>query len=101
MAYIEDILMEEEKRFLQAKAAYEADLAVYPKGSIVWKKIGGRKYPYLVYRLEGKVKTEYISEENLAELEKQITLRRQAKASLKDINENLKIVQRALRHKSS
>ena len=99
MAYIADILLEEEKRFLQAKTAYEADLVRYPKGTIIWKKISGRAYPYLVYRVDGKVKTDYISEAELPEIEEQVRLRRQAKEALKNINANLKIVQRALGHK--
>ncbi len=96
MGYIEGMLIQERERLLEAKLAYEADLASSIKGVIVYKKTGKRKYPYLTWREGNKVKTKYIKQDELESIQHNISLREHAQNSLKNINENLYTIEHGI-----
>ena len=54
---IKSILAEEVERSKQMESLYKKELKALPKGSIQMKKIRGKEYPYLCYRVGSKVKT--------------------------------------------
>ena len=88
--YIKGILDEEKSRLENKKEHYEKRLESLPKGSIVYKKINDKKYPYLVFRENKKVVTKYISKNELNAVLEQLEDRKRVKEALKNINENLK-----------
>ena len=57
---IKSVLKEELANSCRMKLRYEQDLAKLPRGSLVRRIIKGREYYYLVYREEGKVKSDYM-----------------------------------------
>ena len=63
---------------LREKTSYQSSLAVLKDGYISTKTISNKKYAYLQYRVDGKLISEYIGEENLpvirAELDKRASL---------------------------
>lgn len=63
-----------------------------PKGSIVYKNISNKKYLYLVFRNGKKINTKYIKKDDLAELIEQLEERKQIGQALKNINHNLKVL---------
>ena len=56
---IKSVLKEELVNSGRMKQRYEQELAKLPRGSLVKRTIKGHEYVYLVYRNEGKVKSEY------------------------------------------
>ena len=55
---IKSILKEELANSGRMKQRYEQELAKLPTGSLVKRIIKGHEYVYLVYRKDGKVKTD-------------------------------------------
>jgi hypothetical protein len=92
MAVLSEMFKEEKERLLRIKKFYMGKTQDLPKGSIIFKKRGRRKYPYLVYRDNKKVKTDYLkcSEDELKELEFKIKKRKKYQNLLKDIEKDLK-----------
>jgi len=56
---IKGVLREELANSLRMQKRYEAELAKLRKGSLVKRRIKGNVYYYLVYRENGKVRSEY------------------------------------------
>lgn len=98
MAYIEGILEDEKERLLEQKYDYENKIISLPKGVIVYKKIKGKKYPYLVFREKGKVKTVYIKENELKYFNEQIEDRKRMEEALKNIKANLKAIGKVIKN---
>ena len=90
MPYIKNVLNEEKSRLENKKEHYEKRLELLPKGSIVYKKINDKKYPYLVFRKNKKVVTKYIRENELNKLLEQLEDSKRVRDALKNIKENLK-----------
>lgn len=67
---IKSVLREELQNSLRMKETYEKELAKLPKGSLVKRNIKGHDYYYLVYRDEGKVRSDYRGKVSLAEIRK-------------------------------
>jgi len=67
---IKDVLREELERSLQMQKDYDRELAKLPRGSLVRRLIKGHVYFYLVYREDGKVRTEYRGQASKEEIEK-------------------------------
>lgn len=97
MVYIEGILADEKARLLEKKQDYEAKMKLLPRGSIVHKKIGGKSYPYLMFRENMKVKTVYIKNIDFDSISKQIEDRRRMEKALKNIKENLKVIAKVIK----
>ena len=67
---IKSILREELENSLRMKEKYERELSKLPKGSLVKRIIKGHEYYYLVYREEGKVKSDYRGKVSKSEIQK-------------------------------
>lgn len=60
-------------------------ISVLPKGSIVYKNIKGRKWPYLQWTEGGKSKSQFIKEEEFDTIQAQVTQRKDLQAELKSL----------------
>ncbi len=74
----------------------EERIAKFPKGSICYKRIKGKKWPYLQWTEGGKSKSVYIKKEELAAVEAQVKerkeLQRQVKALKSELPSNEKYI---------
>ena len=93
MAVLEEMFKEEKERLLRMRKFYAGKILELPKGSIIFKKRGKRKYPYLLYREKDKVKTDYIkcSADELKDLEHKIKKRKKYLELLREIDKDLKV----------
>lgn len=97
MAYIYGVMVEEYGRLKEKKDDFEMKMQALPKGSIVQKKINGKSYSYLMYKENGKVKTEYVKQDCLEELQKQIERRKRLQSDIKSINADMKILEKVVK----
>ena len=56
---IKGVLREELANSLRMQERYEQELSKLPKGSLVKRRIRSHDYHYLVYREDGKVRSDY------------------------------------------
>lgn len=93
MAVLNEMFKEEKERLIKMKQFYIDKVLGLPKGSIVFKNRGDKKYPYLVYRIGKEIKTDYIkfSNEELKKLQLNIKKRRKYLKLLKEIEKDLKV----------
>ena len=96
MAVLKEMFKEEKERLLKMKKFYIDKIQELPKGSIVFKNRGNRRYPYLVYRIGEKVKTDYlkVNADELKEIEFKINKRKKYIKLIKDINNDLRVLGR-------
>ena len=97
MPVIHDALREELERLLEKEQAYKKQLSLLPKGRIHDKSIGGKKYPYLTYREDGKVKSRYVKPEELEQVMAQVEQRQQHEKSLKSIRADLRVIRKVVK----
>lgn len=86
MSDIKSILKEEKERLQKLEKRYEAEISKLPSGTFAVKTRNGKKYAYRAYRLDEKVKTDYIGpvdNDRSRELEKLISRRRELEELLK------------------
>jgi len=96
---VEGVLKEELERLGEVEKGYREAIRKLPKGSLQQKHIKGYVYPYLVYRKESEVVSEYkghFSPAELKKLEQDIELRRRYEKLLKEARENKKKIMRML-----
>ena len=79
-----DIIFEY-KELLAQKLEIEQKLSVLPKGYISKKTIGGKQYLYLQTRNGDTVESKYIKAEEVEEIAKQLSLRKDYEAQLPEI----------------
>lgn len=79
-----DIIFEY-KELLASKLEIEQKLNVLPKGYISKKTIGGKQYLYLQTRNGDTVESKYIKAEEVEEITKQLSLRKEYEAALPEI----------------
>ncbi len=93
MPVLKEMLIEERKRLLKMRKFYKDKILASPKGSILYKQRGARKYPYLVYRDGEKVKTAYLKldSNSLEKLKLNLKKRKKYLKLLKEIEKDLKI----------
>ena len=93
MAVLKEMFKEEKERLIKMKKFYMDKIMELPKGSIVFKKRGAKKYPYLVYRTGKKIKTDYLklNDDELKELKLNINKRKKYLKLLKEIEKDLKV----------
>jgi beta-galactosidase GanA len=93
MAVLKEMFREEKERLLRMKKFYVGKILELPKGSIIFKKRGKRKYPYLIYREKNKVKTDYLKFNNdeIKDLEFKIKKRKKYLKLLREIEKDLKV----------
>ena len=97
MPVIHDALREEFDRLLEKEQAYKEQLSLLPKGQIHDKLISGKKYPYLTYREEGKVKSRYVKPEELEQVMAQVEQRQQYEKTLKSIRADLRVIRKVVK----
>jgi len=93
MAVLKEMFKEEKERLIKMKKFYMDKIMELPKGSIVFKKRGDKKYPYLIYRTGKKIKTDYLKLNNdeLKELKLNTNKRKKYLKLLKEIEKDLKV----------
>jgi hypothetical protein len=93
MAILKEMFKEEKERLIKMKKFYMDKIMELPKGSIVFKKRGDKKYPYLIYRTGKKIKTDYLKLNNdeLKELKLNTNKRKKYLKLLKEIEKDLKV----------
>ena len=97
MPVIHDSLREELERLLEKEQAYKTQLALLPKGRVYNKLIGGKKYPYLTYREDGKVKSRYVKSEELDQVRAQVEQRQQVEKTLKSLRADLRVIRKVVK----
>lgn len=97
MSVLDDVLREEHDRLIVMRDAMSGEIAELPRGYISRKRISGREYCYLQKRIGGKIVSSFIKRDDVPALEKQINRRRQLKASLREVDENLKKIRRVVK----
>ena len=74
---------------LHDKVESQNELSKLKNGYISTKTISGKKYSYLQYRIDGKLLSEYIREENLPAVRDELNQRTIILERLREINERL------------
>lgn len=97
MPIIHEALKEELVRLQEKERVYETQLALLPKGRIQHKLIGGKLYPYLTYREDGKVKTRYVKSEELEQVRALVEQRQQYERALKSIRMDLRVIRKVVK----
>ena len=95
MDVLRGILSESKEYYRDAKNKIEKRLAGLPEGSIKRRKIAGKKYYYLQYRVGSKVTHKYLGKDRPEDLLKQLNERMALKAELKKVTEALRILKRS------
>jgi hypothetical protein len=85
MSILSEILNEEYERLNKTIASYKAMAEDLPKGSIREKLINGKRYKYLQWRDNDRVKSKYINPEELASLSEKIEQRRGYEKEIKSL----------------
>ncbi len=101
MSIVMDVMKDELKRNLEMQDAYNKEIASLPKGKIIIKKIRNREYLYLLYRANGKVKTDYIgSKEKIATetIQEEIDRRKYYQGTLKQLVREEKEIRKVLKN---
>ncbi|MFC1699930.1 hypothetical protein ACFL1I_08285 [Candidatus Omnitrophota bacterium] len=103
MGVIKGVLREELENSIRLIKDYQQALKKHPGGSLIRKKIKGRKYYYLAYREGNKVKFIYkgkkISKEDLEQLQKSKQLRLKYKKLIQKLNKRIKYLRKVIRGK--
>ena len=88
------VLEEEKQRNLEMQEVYKKEIESLCKGSIMARKISGKKYYYLKYRDDGKVKQKYIGkdEEKIKSLEKEIKKRKKYEEILRRLKKEYRMI---------
>ncbi|MCL4385166.1 MAG: hypothetical protein M1326_02485 [Cyanobacteria bacterium] len=93
MAVLKEMFKEEKERLIKMKKFYVDKISELPKGSVVLKLRGDKKYPYLVYRSGKIIKTDYLklSNDSLKKLKLNIEKRKKYLTLLREIEKDLKM----------
>lgn len=97
MSVLDDVLEEEYSRLTRMRDRVSEEYSDLPKGYISKKKINGCDYYYLQFREGGKVVSHYIASNELDDLQSAINRRKDLKEMLKNIDAEMKKIERALR----
>ena len=103
MSIVFGVLQEEYERLQQLAAKYRENIAGLPKGSLQIKQRQGQSYVYLTYREQRKVISQYIGKagsQQVEELVKQMSVRKQYEQKLKQVSYDLQEIRRILHGKS-
>jgi len=104
MGIIRGILKEELERLEELSVFYKKKISEYPQGSISVKERSGKRYIYLAHREDKKIVFDYIGKdipEVRKTIKEELQQRREYQAKLRQVKENLKEVERALRGKKA
>lgn len=101
MAILKGILKDSLDYYLDLDRRLRARLKELPRGSLLKRRIGRKDYYYLVSRNGSRVISRYVGKEKPIELEKQIEERRLIRRQMKEIQENLRMLERLEGRKKS
>lgn len=90
-----DIIVNEYQRLLLKKNEIEQTLPYLPEGYISTKTIKGKQYCYLQYRVDGKITSKYLRENEIDTIKEQISRCKKYKAELPKIEVRLKELEQA------
>lgn len=78
--------------------SYEKQLSSLPRGLLQVKERNGKKYFYLSYRLDGKVVSKYVGNDEsiVVDLKERLNRRKNIENLLKRIKNELRLMNRAL-----
>ena len=99
MSYIKNIMMEEHQRLQALSKKYSDIIASFPRGAASIKKRNNHDYLYLASRKDGKVTFNYIgpvASEKTREILEQVNARKQYELKLKQVNQDLKEIERVV-----
>ncbi len=100
---IKSVLKEELANSSRMKQRYEQELAKLPTGSLVKRIIKGHEYFYLVYRKDGKVKSDYkgisVSVADLERYREAKLLRSKYRHALSQVKKQIRFLEGVLRGK--
>lgn len=96
MSAFEEVMIEEYERSIKIYRLLAEEIEMLPKGSIQKKIINNKNYSYLMYREGSKIKSKYVAEEELEELNKKIQRRKENIIALKEIKKSLQQIEKAL-----
>ena len=78
------LLEEEKERNLERQEAYKEEIDQLPKGSLVIREVGNKKYYYLYYRCGYKMKSKYLKVgTDIEEIKEQIAKRKHYEGLIK------------------
>ncbi len=101
---IKSVLKEELENSLRMQKRYERELSKLPKGSISKRNIKGHEYYYLVYREDGKFKSEYkgksVSASELKKYSQAKELRSKYRNLLSQLKKQIRYLKGTLRGKA-
>lgn len=96
LSILEEQLLDEYFRCKRNLVIQGKEIQNYKRGYISYKKIGKKKYPYLQWRDNDKIHSEYIKKENLAEVIKQLEFRNEWEQSIKNLHRSIEQITKAL-----
>jgi hypothetical protein len=100
---IKNVLREELENSQRIQKRYEHELSKLPKGSISKRSIKGNIYYYLVYRENGKFKSEYkgksVSPKELEKYNEAKIMRAKYRKSISKLKKQIRYLKGALRGK--
>lgn len=97
MSVLDEVLKEEYSRLVRMKDRMQAEYSELPKGYISRKKINGYECYYLQYRDGSKIVSHYIKPDEFEDLQAAIIKRKSLKESLKNIDTEMKKIERAMK----
>ena len=104
MKVIQSVLKEELANSLAMQKSYQRELDKLPRGSLVKRSIKGHLYYYLVYRDQGKVRSDYKgkpSEQEIHKYQQVKEYRAKYRKLLSQVNRQIKYLRSILRGKKS
>lgn len=99
MSALDEQLKLEFEKLEKEEAEFKNELTNLPKGSLVFKNINGKKYPYLQHRSADKFISNYIKKADLDQVRVQINRRTELIKALKQIEIDKKRILKILRTK--
>lgn len=97
MSVLDEVLIEEKERLLRMKSRMQSEYNELPKGCLSKKMIHGTYCYYLQHREGDKVVSKYVNTADVEDLSKKIERRRSLKKSLREIDIQLKKIQKVVK----
>lgn len=89
-------IAQEKKRIEYMLNKYEKEFRCLPKGTLSQRKVGDRTYYYLKYRDGKKVISQYVSKDDVEELQERIEKRKHIEAMMRSLQDELAIANKVL-----
>ncbi len=99
MTILKGILKESLGYYRDLDRRLRARLRDLPRGSVPKRRIGSKDYYYLISRNGSRVISRYLGKERPVQVEKDIQERRLLKLQVKEVQENLRVLERLERPK--